>query len=274
MREALHIFAKDARHLWPRIAVWFGLLAAFGYIDATLPQKLSVPSLYTSLNSLSSLAILFLVASAIHNEELTGNRQYWITRPFSARGLLLAKALFIVVFVHLPILVEQSLVLVANGLSPSRFSYLPQILYRHAGILLIAGMAAALAVITRDLYQFAGAILASLAAAWAMMWVLQATFLESTPTPGRDYSVFGQVAMVLYLVTCAIICWLQYSRRATFQSIKIYTCLLLGMVLSQWLIPWAEAITYRHPRSSDVDPSIARLSLDAPATGTSFQTGK
>jgi len=72
------------------------------------------------------LAWWYLIAAVIHEEALPGNRQYWLTRPFSRRDLLAAKAIFILVFICLPDFCTEVAVLLLRGKSP--LGYLPDIL--------------------------------------------------------------------------------------------------------------------------------------------------
>ena len=150
MKQMLHIFAKDSRQFWPEILICLALVAAFVWI---------YPSSWLTGNSLSVVAggdfvrILLeqylggilkllipvswwmLVARVIHAESLVGDRQFWLTRPYEWKKLLGAKALFLLVFLYLPLLIAQCLLLLRAGFHP--LSFIPGLLFN---LLLITGI--------------------------------------------------------------------------------------------------------------------------------------
>ncbi len=150
MKQMLHIFAKDSRQFWPEILICLALVAAFVWI---------YPSSWLSGNTLSAVAggdfvqVLFeqylggilkllipvswwlLIARVIHAEALVGDRQFWLTRPYEWKKLLGAKALFLVVFLYLPLLIAQCLLLFRAGFHP--LSFIPGLLFN---LLLITGI--------------------------------------------------------------------------------------------------------------------------------------
>src|ERR1035441_2581418 len=107
MRQALRIFRKDVRHLWPHAAVVVFLAAVYACMDAALPGNPMMEGAEAACGLLLWVAACILAIAAVHEDPLTGDRQFWITRPYSWKSLLLAKALFILVFVSLPALLDQ-----------------------------------------------------------------------------------------------------------------------------------------------------------------------
>ena len=100
MRLMLHIFRKDARRFWWEIAVTLGLLASVARMDAT--RVGFIPGAMEGwLNLILPAVWAYLIALVIHDEALVGNRQFWLTRPYPWPALLAAKALFVLVFIHL-----------------------------------------------------------------------------------------------------------------------------------------------------------------------------
>src|SRR5207253_7631087 len=123
MRQTLHIFKKDVRHLWFEIAVAITVVAAFTFTGARRALWLVDPvtnrtAAWTMVLILLPLAWWTLIARVIHDEALTGDRQFWITRPYSWKSLLGAKALFILAFINLPMLIADVVILRAYGLRP------------------------------------------------------------------------------------------------------------------------------------------------------------
>jgi hypothetical protein len=120
MRKVLAIFRKDVRRLWPQIAIFLSLLAILNtgpWVWAYWPEpRNAYPDLFDQFTCL--LACYYLVAAAMLQESPAGDRQYWLTRPFSARHLLAEKAIFIAVFVNLAVLLAQIAALFSLGIPP------------------------------------------------------------------------------------------------------------------------------------------------------------
>jgi hypothetical protein len=116
MPHALLIFRKDVRRFW-------GLLAVVVPLEAAVTWSYSSPvtaqaQLFTGL--FQFLVQWFLVVSLTHEEAVPGGRQYWLTRPIAWRDLLLAKAIFILLFIHLPCFLTDAVTLAAHGQSVRR----------------------------------------------------------------------------------------------------------------------------------------------------------
>src|SRR5579863_249697 len=97
MREALLIFRKDVRHLWPVIAMVLAIVALESAFDGATAAVLQAALLW-----LWVFSCVYLAASAIHEESLPGDNQYWLTRPIVRSRLLLAKLCFLAVFAAAP----------------------------------------------------------------------------------------------------------------------------------------------------------------------------
>jgi hypothetical protein len=83
MRQALHIFKKDVRHLWFEIAVVIFVVAAFTFTAARRAHWLADPATnrigaWSLVMILLPLAWWALIARAIHGEVLPGDNQFWI----------------------------------------------------------------------------------------------------------------------------------------------------------------------------------------------------
>jgi len=148
----LHILKKDVRHLWGPIALTLVLLAVLAREDRWRMDWM--PGLNEGwLNLLLPLAWATLTALVIQEEALTGDRQFWITRPYRRGKLLAAKALFLLLCIHAPAMIADGYIVAGRGFSPLK--YLPQLLTKQmllAGALVLP--AAALAALTRNLVQF------------------------------------------------------------------------------------------------------------------------
>ena len=150
MHSVLAILRKDLRRLRPQILVfWVLLLLSVAIEPWTSYWRDSGPGAGLA----AMLAACYLVAAVIHQEPLTGDTEYWLTRPISRSKLLGEKAIFIALSVLLPGAIAQIVSLLMLGISPYAFAgalLLRQCYFLAAIIVPIA----ALAVVTRTLVQF------------------------------------------------------------------------------------------------------------------------
>jgi hypothetical protein len=108
------------------------------------------------------LAAILLTVRVIHADPVPGTREFWFTRPYRWKSVLLAKAMFIAVCVNLPILLARSAIIVLDGFS------LPQNLWGLIWTQLLMALqllvpAAALAAVTASLVAFIFAAVSLLA---------------------------------------------------------------------------------------------------------------
>jgi hypothetical protein len=207
MKLLLHIFKKDARHLWPQIAVTLAILAALGREDRWRADWLAGQT-EGWLNLLLPIAWVFLIGLAVGQEPIAGDRQFWITRPYRRSGLLAAKLLFAIAFVHLPFLVEQSYVLAARGFSP--LNHVPQLLWNQ--VLLLAALtlpAIALAALAGTFTQF---VMEVVGVAAAVIFV-RSTFHTSPMPWQRVETVRIGVTLAVIAAGSLAIAWMQYFGR-------------------------------------------------------------
>jgi hypothetical protein len=76
MHLIVHIFKKDVRHLWWGIAVALLLRAWIAFLDAR-GATADLPD----FSLLLMVAWACLIALAVQDDPLAGDRQFWITRP-------------------------------------------------------------------------------------------------------------------------------------------------------------------------------------------------
>src|SRR4051812_42486304 len=114
MQLVLVIFRKDVRRFWWEILVTLGVLAALTRMDCDRADVVIGP-MESLLNMVLPAAWSYLVALAIHEEGLVGDRQFWIAWPYPRPALVLAKALFICLFIHVPSLMADAVILVSHG---------------------------------------------------------------------------------------------------------------------------------------------------------------
>jgi len=150
VRRALAIVEKDARHLWPHISAYVVLLVLAAWLDAAYTPR--DPMAYNIVSTILPIACWFLIVALIQEEEIPGDRQYWLTRPIARQDLVGAKALFVAAFVQLPLVLSHVGVMAALGIPPS--AHLSTLLWKQIFFFAFYVLpAAAIAAITRNIGQ-------------------------------------------------------------------------------------------------------------------------
>ena len=238
MRLVLHIFKKDARHLWPHTLVTLVILAALGQQDRWRADWLASQT-EGWLNLLLPLAWAFLIGLAVEQEPLAGHRQFWITRPYRRSGLLASKVLFAVAFVHLPFFVEQSYVMAARGFSPA--AYLPELLWNQ--VLLGAALtlpSLALAALASTFTQF---VMEIVVASVAIVF-LRSTFDSArVPWENVDTVRVGATIVIVATASIAVACLQYFGRRVLLsRGVGVAAGIAAGAIFAILLPPSALAL--------------------------------
>src|SRR5271157_445977 len=200
MHEIVVILQRDLRRLWWQIGVAAAMSATHGCLDA-LRAGVSPGGVEVSLDILLPLVWACLIAQAIHQEALVGDREFWMTRPYRWPRLLAAKALFAALCVHLPSFLTDAAILLARGFNP--LTALPQLLGKQlmlAGVLTLPAMA--LATVLSDLTQFAVAV--------PILFLAMDLSVKGRP---RFPSVY--IAVAFLAVAAVAVAVLQYRQRRT-----------------------------------------------------------
>lgn len=127
MGQLIHIFRKDVRHFWREIVLSLGILAAFVWETprAWLPERYAEgPDWFPLASWLPTMIVLswvLLILRAVEDEAPVGDRQFWVTRPYEWKRLLVEKVLFVLTFVNLPLLVAQLVLLRVARFAPFQF---------------------------------------------------------------------------------------------------------------------------------------------------------
>jgi ABC-type transport system involved in multi-copper enzyme maturation permease subunit len=145
MNQCLHIFRKDVRFLYREIALMLVLAAVFSRAEFLL-----------------MLAQLFVIARLVHAESVSGDRQFWLTRPYSRQSLLFAKLLFISIFVCAPVGLAQLVTVTTSGFSVAH--ELPGFVWSQVLLFFGAMLVMALASVTSGLVPFMLAAMSVIAA--------------------------------------------------------------------------------------------------------------
>jgi hypothetical protein len=224
MNQIFHIFRKDVRHHWIEIALCQVALLAYCWVEVRgwAEQSFELINSLQFVVTLVPLTWCLFVFRVVQSESLVGDRQFWVTRPYEWKRLLAEKILFVLVFIHLPLLIAQVVLLIKAGFSPA-----PHLLGLFWMQLLLVQLPflplLALASVTRNLAQGVLALLAVL-----LLVVGNSAFHLAINMPGF-HTMYGVVALsaprhsdrvegLVLLVVCLAAVLLQYARRKTAQS--------------------------------------------------------
>jgi hypothetical protein len=272
MKQALHIFRKDVRFLWLPIAISLSLAAVFTWswsVEKPSPARIQ-------LTVLLILGWFYLAGSAIFKERPVGDRQFWTTRPYRWGSLVAAKAIFLVAFLHLPLLAIDLTILAAQGFAPS----VATLFWRQAGLAaLITIPAAALASVTRNVAELAISALGLFVA----IMTSSVMFDAAKRTWPRAEWLHGAILLaILFTAGAVTLVWQYASRRATagraIGGSGVAVCLLVMLLppLGGWLAAWTppEPAMLRsldlapedsYPRRQDLDAGVELVVRGAPA---------
>ncbi len=253
MKQTLHIFLKDARHLWIEIlllvtatlvlvptypSTWTQYSYATSYFRRAALAS-SVPLIAVLLLALTPIGWWLLITRVIHAERLVGDRQFWLTRPYTRTSLLTAKALFLIAFIYLPLFVMQALVLANAGFNP--LLYLSGLLLGALCITCLAVLPlAALASVTSTI---ARATLAALGVAVYLILLLTAASGASMHLANQGLAI----PTTLIACVCIAVVLVQYFTRRTKLSLILLAFLLVSISVASFLPPSQAAISRNYP---------------------------
>ena len=260
MSRVLTIFFKDVRHLWPQVLVFFAIAALAVVTDPAL--RMGNHRFEYLAPILEPVACWVLIAALIHEERLIGHEQYWLTRPYTWRHLVAAKALFLAVFVSLPLLVCQYITLAAIDRVP--LHWIPALLWRQVFFAICMILpAVALATVTANLAQviLGGAMSVPFFVGWQYL------------VPASDWGGFAWIrtcaAALVILCGVAVVVTLQYTRRRTgIARISLATATVLVTAVAS-APRWGPAFAVQRlfARQTVSDAAVS-LTVDASASGT------
>lgn len=251
MKQALHIFKKDVRYLRYDIAITLLAVIAFAVAGARHTPSIGVflPVIWW-----------FLIARVIHAEPLPGYHQFWITRPYERKSLFGAKALFILCFVNLPLLIADTVILLVVGFSV--LHHLAGLLWTQV-LLTIAFVlpAAAFAVMTSGLGELVIATL--LIVVGILVWLTGLFMRGGSPWFELDWIRTYCLIAELAAAAALVVLW-QYARRNTLATRFVMAAAAVMLLASYALLPWRPAFTLQtHLSRWKVDPTSIRIALDS-----------
>ncbi|HEY3939920.1 MAG TPA: hypothetical protein VGL97_20990 [Bryobacteraceae bacterium] len=245
MRQALHIFRKDVRHLWGEISLALAITAAFTFIGTRQAFWLSDPRANRNVawmmaTILLPLAWAILVERAIHAETLPGSRQFWITRPYKWTSLLGAKVLFAAVFVNLPLLIADVIILRAFGFNIE--TQISGLLWTQ--VLLVAVFLLPVGALSAVTTGFAEMLSISLVfLVLVLVWNIAAPARVLGAIWGPLDWIPAYYAMLVTVGAALVILIWQYKRKGTWIALSVAAaaavCAIGGSALSPWTTAFA-----------------------------------
>src|SRR5215471_4360339 len=215
----LHIVRKDLSQLWMLVAVSTiaqfansGLWFALNHFQE--PAELVVPA--NVFPFVVWISIVLLIVACVYQEVVPGVSQDWLIRPIRRVDLLMAKVMFVLIFVNAPMLFSDFAYGMATGFG-IRQSLAAAMAHALLAFLALELPILTLATITTSVTQVIGGVLAIWLTILAI--VLAGTAIRGgTPPP---FALSGMQWMTpaywtfLALVAACVIIPLQYIRRAT-----------------------------------------------------------
>jgi hypothetical protein len=231
MSQVFHIFKKDIRYHCPEILISLTVLAAYVWNepDQWVARELSENRLRNILSGGLTVALIvswcILVVRVVQGENLVGNRQFWVTKPYDRKKLLSAKLLFMLAFIILPALIAGSVLFTEAGFgSPLRA--LPTLFSTQAGsIAFVLMIATALATVTASITQFLLALLA--VGVYVAIAATVAAYVPSQSfSSGSDSLQEG-----ILVIGCAVAVLWQYTGRKTASSRSLLAVTAFAILL-------------------------------------------
>jgi hypothetical protein len=278
MNQILHIFQKDARKHWLEILIALALLVLYARRESSLwPEPpsygyLHAGSVFFSLISgliIPTLVLFwgFLILRAVQDETLVGDRQWWVTKPYVWWKLLLAKLLFVVVFISFPLFIVQVYLLHHAGF-PILSNLWGVVRMQFAVPLVIILISFLLACLTRNLGQ------ALVGIGLALLYLMSVVSLLSglsSHTLQEKSKLWDTLETFLLLTPLILVPIWQFARRRTWASRGV----LIGCVSASTLVSLipGSSIDRFYPLVAETD-APAKFSISAgPQTKKPSPTG-
>jgi hypothetical protein len=232
MNKAVHILRKDLLRLRLPAMLFVALVVAFVVLDVTyMPGAESATEIpRAAVEVLLVLLAWWLVAGAVHQEPLTGDREFWPTRPYGRGSLLVAKLMVLGVTISLPLLLADCAILGLQGLP----------VFTNAGglglrvvatALWLMVPALALAALTANATQYAlGWFLVAVYAVLLVQWKGESPFLNDDYAWNIVWVLAGLSAVIL--AVCVV---LQYRGFGLVRGRVVFAVALLPpMIPVNW----------------------------------------
>jgi hypothetical protein len=262
------IFRKDWTLLWPLAVLVTLIQIAFEWASYKYGLFGASPLARELLRLLTPawfIGVLALAIAVVHEETVPGVDQDWLVRPLPRTDLLLAKMLFVLATVCLPMLIVNLIDELALG-----FPALPSFadaLYKEAYLFVcLLVPAVALASATRNMIDLVVLVAALVVLYSASLWVSATLFgVDRCPTCDTGISWLQHLLQHAgVFVGSAVVLGLQYYRRKTRVSRLLLAAGVLLLVIVQ--LPWNAAFAIQSWVGAPRGSSPAAILIAAGAT--------
>ena len=238
------------------VLVLVALHAVFDILRSpiTTPENARINQTADFLSLLLTLAWWYLIAAGIYGEVLPGDRQFWITRPYSWKGLLGAKVLFVLLFVNFPLLISDCFILGTQGFPV--FSSLPVLILRQLpfSFLFILG-AFVLATLTRGIAQFVLGWFLLFLGIIAESFFWQRGIGVAFNIPGAEDSIWQWVQFAFVIaIAVGVVIW-QYATRRSWAGRAAFAVSIFVILPAMSSVPTSNRMRFLM-YSSDIKQQI------------------
>jgi hypothetical protein len=285
MRLILHHVIKDLRAQRRLVAAWLAALASACVIEALeLDVHFAAPAgagggsaslaCVLSLLALARVVLAWVLAIRfVHADPTEGADAFWLTRPLSRGGLLLAKGVLIVGLLLVVPGLAAAFVFLMNGLPAA------EVPWAVAHFMLIDAIfvlpLVLLAALTRDLARLVLAVLLG-AGGWALVGLTTALRLASPEEAFPGARLSWLVLTSCLVVACAVLTSCQYLRRRTAKTAVAGGVMLAVLASATVFWPVRAAIEQADPRGRRApEPEwtgASGVSIEVPSDTVRVQT--
>jgi hypothetical protein len=227
MNQIINIFRKDVRHLrMELLASWAIMLL----LDLLIPKSWvgfqpgdQPPAIVVQMLTLLLFASwMLLIMRLVQGERLAGLNQFWTTRPYVWTSLLCEKAIFVLLFVYVPMLLSQIYLLHRGGFAIGQDAATLMhnlLLFTSSFVLPVVGIA----VVTTSFAQ-ATIVLLGIAAGFAGVYTAMIFLGEHSAYLGvpRYSPMFAApLETAIWIVFLAVALLIQYRGRETRKVIAL-----------------------------------------------------
>lgn len=268
-----HILRKDFVLLWPWIILsalaQIGLNGLMFAVDHTpdSPRLLPVARLFVLV---VFLAIALTISQAVHQDAIPGTRQDWLTRPIPRRDVLLAKLLFVLVAVQLPMFLGDLLEMTGQGftLKAAAIAASSRNLYVFVALSLpTLGFAA----MTRNTVQLIAVGIAYFLAIAGATLLLSAVASVGAANPATNPIAWTGVAWVSQALARLVLAagaslalLLLYGRRRIAQARCVLALFVISSALAS-VLPWKWAFAAEQAVADQPVGDALAISIDSAA---------
>ena len=261
--QALHIFRKDLRYLRIPLAVFLLITVLFAFAQ--------ISPLSSAVVVLVALAAGLVIARLVHAETIAGTSQYWLTRPYNWKSLLLAKLLYLAVCLDIPIGLARFAGLIAQHY-PVVQSLLP-LLWAQVLLFGILAATAALTSLTAGIVELILTLLAgSLVAAIVIIGSMRA-IPRFGPWPNSiswvSLTICGALAAA---ITAATLLWQYRDHRTQFSRTFVIVSAVVVELMS-FAIPVTAGLALQSLFSKEPSPNF-QIALGKSTTGLQWNRAR